>query len=150
MDQSELMLCGSESAVQCRVSEVLTATLGLLAMTLAQTARARAGAKAQLPISPILCRSVKKYKGLGQTQKSTKCLLVSLTESHQCFFHVKCPWGFAASTVKCIPTVTAITSKTNYKAQGQSWAPALLQQRHCWLQLWRLALHACTAHPSVS
>lgn len=91
MDKSELMLCGGESAVQCRVSEVLTGTLGLLAMTLAQTARASAGARAQLLTSPILCSSIKKYKytGFRQIQKSTKCLLVSLTESHQCFFPVK-------------------------------------------------------------
>lgn len=88
------------SAIQCRVSEVLTATLGLLAVTLAP-ARARA-AQAQLGMSPLLCSSIKKYKykGLEQIQKSTKCLLFSLTESHQCFFHVKCPRGFAASTVK--------------------------------------------------
>lgn len=68
MDKSELMLCGGGSAGQGRVSEVLTATLGLLAVTLAQTARASAGAKAQLPISAILCSSIKKYKytGLGQ------------------------------------------------------------------------------------
>lgn len=106
MDKSEFMLCGGECAVQCRVSEVLMGSLGLLAMTLAQTARASAGAKAQLLISPVLCSSIKKYKytGLGQIQKSTKCLLLSLTESHQCFFHVKCPWAFAVSKVKCIPS----------------------------------------------
>lgn len=42
MDKSELMLCGGGSAGQGRVTEVLTATLGLLAVTLAQTARASA------------------------------------------------------------------------------------------------------------